>query len=70
MAVERAAQFVLMLNALSAKQKQNVSDLGFGCLFKLQPILISHSLIATLSRVYQSDIQTFCISENNVSLTT
>ena len=70
MEVDRAAQFVLMLDGLSTAQKQKVEDLGFGCLFKLQSILISRSLITTLSRVYQSDIQTFCIGEKNVSLTT
>ncbi|KAF3330303.1 Plant mobile domain-containing protein [Carex littledalei] len=69
MEVDRAAQFVLMLDGLKPEQRKKVSDLGFGCLFKLHPILISRLLIATLSKVYQSDVQTFRIGEKNVSLT-
>ncbi|KAF3335989.1 Serine/threonine-protein [Carex littledalei] len=70
MSVDRTAQFVLMLDALSTEQKQKISDLGFGCLFKLQPILVNRSLIGTLSKVYQPDTQTFTIGEKNLSLTT
>ncbi|KAF3329229.1 hypothetical protein FCM35_KLT06307 [Carex littledalei] len=68
MEVDRAAQFVLMLDGLKPEQIKKVSDLGFGFLFKLHPILISSLLIATLSKVYQSDVQIFRIGENNVSL--
>lgn len=69
MEVDRAAQFVLMLDGLKPEQRKKVSNLGFGCLFKLHPILISRLLIATISKAYQSDIQTFRIREKNVSLT-
>ncbi|KAF3336781.1 Serine/threonine-protein [Carex littledalei] len=69
MEVDRAAQFVLMLDGLKPEQRKKVSDLGFGCLFKLHPILISRVLIATLSKVYQSDVQTFRLGEKNVALT-
>lgn len=55
MVVDRAVQFVLMLDALTTEQKQKVSDFDFNCLFKLQPLLVSCSLIGTLSKAYHLD---------------
>ncbi|KAF3323738.1 hypothetical protein FCM35_KLT12469 [Carex littledalei] len=69
MEVDRATQFVLMLDGLKPEQKEKVADLGFGCLFKLHPILISRMLIAKLIKIYQSDVQTFRVGEKNISLT-
>ncbi|KAF3323227.1 Plant mobile domain-containing protein [Carex littledalei] len=69
MEVDRAAQFVLMLDGLKPEQRKKMADLGFDCLFKLHPILISRLLAATLSKVYQPDVQKFRIGGKNVSLT-
>jgi hypothetical protein len=72
--VEASIYFFLFqtnqLDGLKPEQKQTISDLGFGCLFKLQPILVSRSLIGALSKAYQPDTRTFTIGEKNVSLTT
>jgi Plant mobile domain len=67
--VDRAAQFVLMLDALNTDQRQKISDLRLDCLFKLHPILISRSLIDMLAKKYEPDTQTFKFGTNNISLT-
>jgi uncharacterized protein YeeX (DUF496 family) len=58
-----------MLDALNTDQRQKISDLGLGCLFKLHPILVSRSLIDMLAKKYEPDTQTFKFGMNNISLT-